>query len=194
MNVILRIDHVSLAFKDYEKAAHFFVDILGAIPGQGASDDSMKYFWQIFSLGDLTRMELLRPTGEGSYLDNFLKNKKDGGVHHITLQTSDIQATIKVLEKNNIPYFGFADLGDIWKEIFIHPRDAFGVLIQIAEFEADDWLDESVKFPKGQKWAVHESDEGCTLNMANPGGGKTRVELTKDDIKRLIKDLESVKD
>jgi methylmalonyl-CoA/ethylmalonyl-CoA epimerase len=190
--MILRIDHVSLAVKDYEKASHFFTDVLGAVHGQGASDDSMKYFWQIFSMGDLSRLELQRTTGEGSYLDGFLKNKKDGGVHHITLQTSDIRETISILEKNNIPYFGFADLGDVWKEVFIHPRDAFGVLIQIAELEADDWLGDSVKFPKGQKWSVEHSGDGCILDVANPGGGKTRLPLTKDEVQRLVKDLESV--
>ena len=190
--MILRIDHVSIAVKDHEKATRFFKDILGAIPGQGAEDDNMKYFWQIFSLGDLSRVELLHQTGEGSYLDNFLKNKKDGGVHHITLQTSDIRETITILEENHIPYFGFSEIGDIWKEIFIHPRDAFGVLIQIAELKADDWLGESVKFPKGQKWSLEDSEDGCILNIANPGGGKTRVVLTKDEIKRLVKDLDAV--
>ena len=190
--MILRIDHVAVAVKDYEKAARFFTDILGAIPGQGAGDDSMKYFWQLFSLGDLSRIELLRPTGEGSYLDKFLKNKKDGGVHHITLQTPDIKKAIAVLEENDIPYFGFADLGDPWKEVFIHPRDAFGVLIQIAEFEADDWLGDAVKFPKGQKWSVEGTETGCVLTLANPGGGKMTMPLTREELGELIRDLEKV--
>jgi len=37
--MISRIDHVSIAVKDYEKAVHFFKDILGAIPGAAAGDD-----------------------------------------------------------------------------------------------------------------------------------------------------------
>ncbi|MBW2196957.1 MAG: hypothetical protein JRF58_03670 [Deltaproteobacteria bacterium] len=44
------------------------------------------------------------------------------------------------LEDHNIPYFGYNEYADFWKEIFIHPKDAFGVLIQIAEFDPDDWL------------------------------------------------------
>ena len=70
--MISRIDHVSIAVKDQEKAEHFFRDILGAIAGAGAGDPATKFFWQIFSLGDLSRLEIISPTGEGSFLDGFL--------------------------------------------------------------------------------------------------------------------------
>ena len=55
------------------------------------------------------------------------------------------------LDDHNISYFGYNEYGDFWKEIFIHPKDAFGVLIQIAEFDPDDWLDKSAVFSKGTK-------------------------------------------
>ncbi|MBW1815145.1 MAG: VOC family protein [Deltaproteobacteria bacterium] len=155
--MISRIEHISLAVNDYEKAVHFFQNILGAIPGVGAEDSNLKFYWQIFSLGDMSRLELIKPTGEGSFLDNFLNDKKDGGVHHITLQTSDIQKTREHLEKENIPYFGYNDFGDVWKELFIHPKDAFGILIQIAQLNPDDYLDDSVKFTNSRRWSVQRS-------------------------------------
>lgn len=134
--LISRIDHVSIAVRDYEKAEQFFRTILGVIPGAVAEDPVMRYVWQIFSLGDMSRLELMKATGEGSFLDSFL-SERGGGVHHITLQTPDIERARDVLEENGIPYFGYNAYGDsYWKELFIHPRDAFGVLIQIAEFHA----------------------------------------------------------
>jgi len=190
--MISRIDHVSIAVKDYEKAVHFFKDILGAIPGAAAGDDHLKYFWQIFSLGDLSRIEILKPTGKGSFLDNFLQDKKEGGVHHITLQTPDIRKAIMKLEENGIAHFGFMEYGDFWKEVFIHPGDAFGVLIQIAEFHPDDWLNESLRFQNGEKWEVHKIEDGCILDIANPGGGKIRIELNGDEIRKLVNDLDQV--
>ncbi|MCK5195690.1 MAG: VOC family protein [Desulfobulbaceae bacterium] len=188
--MILRIDHISIAVKDYEKALHFFQNIFGAIPGASAKEREMKYRWQFFSFGDLSRLELIHPTGEGSFLDNFLKKHKNGGFHHISLQTPDIQKAIQTLEDNNIPYFGYNEDGDIWKEIFIHPKDAFGVLIQIAEFNPDDWLNKSVVFPKGRKWEVNKNKKGCTLSFAHPGGGKVNIELSEAEVKQLINDLE----
>jgi methylmalonyl-CoA/ethylmalonyl-CoA epimerase len=188
--MISRIDHISIAVKDYDKALHFFQNILGAIPGAGAKEENMKYYWQICSLGDLSRLEIINPTEQGGFLDNFFKKHKIGGLHHISLQTPDIKKAKQVLKDNNIPYFGYNEYGDIWKEMFIHPKDAFGVLIQIAESNPDKWLNQSVIFSKGQKWLVEKKEKGCTLSVAHPGGGKVSIELTRDEVKKLVNDLE----
>jgi len=188
--LISRIDHVSIAVRDYEKAERFFRTVLGVIPGAVAEDPVMKYVWQIFSLGDMSRLELMKATGEGSFLDNFLF-ERGGGVHHITLQTPDIERARNVLEQNGIPYFGYNAYGDsYWKELFIHPRDAFGVLIQIAEFHAPDWLSDKVNLPRGKRWEIDKTDNGISLNLAHPGGGRVQLELTRDEVKNLIADLE----
>lgn len=190
--MISRIDHIAIAVSDHEKARNFFEKILGAIPGTYAQVDSMKYIWRNFALGDLSRLELLSPTGKGSFLKNFLKNR-EGGVHHISLQTPDITKARQTLEQNNIPYFGYKEyIGGIWTELFIHPRDAFGVLIQIAQFNPDDWIAQSVKFPSGVRWSVEKSKKGALLSLAHPGGGKVSIELGKNEIKDLIDDMEKM--
>ena len=188
--MILRIDHVALAVQDYKKAFEFFTRLFGAILGAYAEDGSMKYLWQICSLGDLSRFELLTPTGPGSFLDGFLRNRQ-GGVHHITMQTPDIHRARRTLEENGIPYFGFNDYGPVWKELFIHPRDAFGVLIQIAEFQPDDWLSPQVRMPGGRRWSVEKSDSGAQLTFGNPGGGTVTIELSADEVESLIEDLKN---
>lgn len=187
--MISRIEHISIAVKDYDKAAHFFQHVLGAIPGVGADDKRLKFYWQIFSLGDLSRLELITPTENGSFLDSFLNDKRDGGAHHITLQTRDIQKTRDYLDKKNIPYFGFKDDGEAWKELFIHPKDAFGILIQIAELNPDDYLDGSVRFSNSRRWSVQKIEGGCRLSFSHPGGGKVELELTDMERKALIRDL-----
>ncbi len=182
--MIQRVDHVSIAVRDYEKARAFFQDILGAIPGAGASDDSLNFYWQIFSLGDLSRIEIITPTGAGSFLDGFL-NDREGGVHHVTLQVPDIRRARKRLEELGVPFFGFREYGDFWKELFIHPRDAFGVLIQIAQFTADDWLSATLKLQGGGKFSVTSSGQNLTLSMAHPGGGTAKIELTPSEASAL---------
>jgi methylmalonyl-CoA/ethylmalonyl-CoA epimerase len=188
--MISRIDHVSIAVREeeHEKAVHFFRDILGAIPGVGFNDTGMNFHWHIYSLGDLSRLEIMKPTGDESFLANFLKGK-DGGVHHITLETPDIYEAKKILERHQIPYFGFHDMGDIWKELFIHPQYAFGVLIQIAEFNPDDWVDQSVKCSPGKKFSVTKMGDRCRMTIAHPGGGKVEIEMTQDEARALTEDL-----
>ena len=187
---ILRIDHVSLAVNDYEKAVEFFTKILGATSqSNGAEGGALEYYWEIFALGDLSRFEIIKKSVEkGSFLDNFLKNK-EGGIHHITLQTPDIEMTKKNLDDNGIPYFGYRDTGNNWKELFIHPKHAFGVLLQIAEFRPNDWIAPSNKLPGGQKWVFSKKNEKYSLTFAHPGGGKVLFNLDKEEIKELIHDL-----
>jgi len=188
--MILRIDHVSIAVKDQEKAEHFFRDILGALPGAGAADTKLKFIWQVFSLGDLSRLEIISPAEKGRFLDGFLEGR-EGGVHHITLQTPDIHKIMAHLEAQGIPFFGYNEYsGGEWKEIFIHPRHAFGVLIQIAEFEAADWLSEKDKFPPEMRWQVEKTQTGATLFFAHPGGGKVSLNLDREELKELVAMLE----
>ncbi|MFC1516384.1 VOC family protein [Thermodesulfobacteriota bacterium] len=190
--MISRIDHVAIGVKDYDKALHFFQDIFGATPGMSNTMDSMKYRWQSFSLGDQSGLELIHPTGQGGLLDNFLKKRRYGGVHHMTLQTPDIYDARKRLEDNNIPYFGFNTDDPLWKELFIHPKDAFGVLLQIAEFNPYDWLKKSEKLPPGKKWTIENKPNGCTISLSTTGRRKVKLELTTSEIKKLIENLEKM--
>jgi len=189
--MILRIDHISLAVKNYKKAAEFFTKILGAIPQTHGRDSNLQYYWEIFKLGDLSRLEIIRPTGKESFLKSFFKKKKSG-IHHLTLQTPDIEKTRKFLENNNIPYFGYKNYFNSWKEIFIHPKDAFGVLLQIAEFNPDDWLNSSSKMSEGQKWTITKNNGEYQITFAHPGGGKTKIDLNREELKRMVQDLQKV--
>ncbi|MFC1859116.1 VOC family protein [Thermodesulfobacteriota bacterium] len=192
--MISRVDHVSIAVKDYQKAVDLFQNILGAIPGYTEVASDLKFLWGIFSLGDLSRIEILNPSEKGGLLDGFLK-KKVGGVHHITLETPDINEAKKTLEAHSIPYFGYKEFEEYyWKEIYIHPKDAQGVLIQIAEFDPNDWLDKSVKLPEEKKWSVEKDADGCILTFAHPGGGKVEHELTQAEIKQMIGELSELID
>ncbi len=183
--MISRVDHVAIAVRDYASARHFFEEVLGAVPGADAEDAAKKFYWQTFVLGDMSRIELLTPTEEGSFLDGFLKTRP-GGFHHITLQTPDLEAAIAVLEQHGIPYFGKHVYPDgTWKEVFVHPRDAFGVLVQIAEFRAEDWQAEDLFLPEGKRWEVEANEDGCTLIVGHPGGGKVRVPLTQEEAHAL---------
>ena len=48
--MISRVDHVSIAVKDYQKALDLFQNILGAIPGYTDVESNLKFLWGIFSL------------------------------------------------------------------------------------------------------------------------------------------------
>lgn len=181
-----RIDHISLAVKDLEKAKRFFCDVLGLIPCNWSVLEDMKYLGQVFSAGDLTRVEMITPTGPGSFLDKFLAERE--GVHHLCFETLDIVKAKEYLDEKGIPTFGYSTEGD-WKELFIHPRDAFGVLIQIAQFRPAEFLVEPLKLPAGTKWQITTSGDDITLATAHPGGGKATLRLTREEARALGEEL-----
>jgi methylmalonyl-CoA/ethylmalonyl-CoA epimerase len=186
---ISRIDHVSLAVRDYEAARKFFETIFGGVSVAAAEDSNLEYFWHIFTLGDMSRLELITPSGDNSFLKNFLKDK-EGGVHHITIETPDIHAAKKHLEDNNIPYFGFMEGPEVWSELYIHPRDAFGVLIQIMQLGPQYHTIEPVKRAEGKRVRIEPEKEGCKLTVHHPGGVELELSLTKEETTEMAKDLE----
>ena len=186
--MISRIDHVSIAVKNFDEAARFFVDLLGAVPGVPSVDEELKFEAQTFSLGDLSRVEIMAPIGEGSFLDRFLARKQ--GMHHVCLQTPDIRKVRRLLDERNVPYFGYYEYeGGGWKELFIHPDDAFGVLIQIAEFDPDAFIADRLKVPEGKRWAVARTERGVALTFTHPGGGTVDLDLSDGEAQALIRDL-----
>jgi methylmalonyl-CoA/ethylmalonyl-CoA epimerase len=186
--MVLRIDHVSIAVKDYDKANVFFTKLLGLVPGGAGEDRSSKYRFQIYSAGDLSRLELIAPTGRESFLGNFLKDR-EGGVHHITFEVPDINAARIFLEKEKIPYFGFNDKFENWKELFIHPSNAFGVLIQFAEFNPNEWIGDSEAVQNGKEWEISRDGDDFMLSLSHPGGGRVDKHLSGEEIDRMIKEL-----
>ena len=189
MDLFSRIDHVSLAVREYDKAKAFFEDVFEVVPGAEGNGPPWDFRWRVFSLGDLTRLEIISPNGGGKFLEKFL-SEREGGVHHITLETPDIRKVKDHLDRKGVPYFGYSEALEEWKELFIHPKDAYGVLIQVAEFKPEDWLSDSVNFPKeGPRWSVREDSGGVDLSISHPGGGKATIRLSKEEVSDLIRDL-----
>jgi methylmalonyl-CoA/ethylmalonyl-CoA epimerase len=186
--MIARIDHVGIAVRDYETAKAFLEKALGAVSVASMEDSNLNYLWHIFTLGDMSRMELITPSGEPSFLANFLKTR-EGGIHHITLETPDINEAKRRLEENNVPYFGFNEIPEFWSELFIHPKDTFGVLIQICQFGPKYHLIEPVKRPQGKRWRIQSNETGYELSVHHPGGVELKLSLSKEEIKDMVKDL-----
>ncbi|MBI4769573.1 MAG: VOC family protein [Chloroflexi bacterium] len=139
MDYIRRIQRVALAVEDLDQAQAFFENWFGAqfLPEENISDMGIRY--RPFNVGE-SMMELLQATREDSPVARFLRQRGGPGVHHITFEVEDLDAAIAELERRGgrIAYRhtyapGVTFEGKYWREAFIHPRDAFGVLIHLAE-------------------------------------------------------------
>ena len=124
-------------------------------------------------------IELLEPfePEHNDFLARFV-DATGGGVHHITFKTDDVAAQRQRLQSLGIEPVGVNFDGD-WKEMFIHPKDAHGTVIQIAQSSfpsppMEEWLASlpagvTIFDGDGPWWdqaSVLESETAATLSRA----------------------------
>jgi methylmalonyl-CoA/ethylmalonyl-CoA epimerase len=137
--MIRRIDHISIAVRDLARAKGFFLDKLGGRELYSMAMADFGFRWTTIELGSSCLLELIDPVGEKGFVQRFLESHGEGA-HHVTVQVDDMRETRRLLEERGIPTFGYSEAVAGWKEVFIHPKHAFGVLIQFAEFNPLDWI------------------------------------------------------
>jgi methylmalonyl-CoA/ethylmalonyl-CoA epimerase len=156
--MIRRIDHVSIAVRDLAKAKAFFIDVLGGKNLFEAPVPWQKFRWTTIEMGTSCFIELIDPLEKDSFVQRFLDHRGEGP-HHITIQVDDLQEIHRKLEENGIPTFGLAEPFPNWKEMYVHPRHAFGTLIQFAEFNPLDWINAGYIPPSYAEFAAPERVE-----------------------------------
>jgi methylmalonyl-CoA/ethylmalonyl-CoA epimerase len=135
---IKRFDHVSMATPNASERAKFFEDLFGMKvieryeqPGDGYTG------FELSIPGSTSTFELLEPAGDDSFVAKFL-DQKGSMYHHVTFEVTDIREAARVLREYGIEPFGYREDAEWARELFIHPRDTGGVLIQLFQPHDDD--------------------------------------------------------
>ena len=128
---IKRIDHVAIAAESIDERVRFLSELFGMKPGARYDNPLDGYNGVELTIpGSDTKWEVIEPAGENSFVTRFL-GQRGPGLHHVTFEVTDIEAAAKVLRERGIEPFGMRVEGAWNKELFIHPRDTGGVLIQL---------------------------------------------------------------
>ena len=130
---IIGIEHIGIAVKDLSKDATFWRKVLGIERSTTEDVDDQGVITDIYNTGR-GKIELLLSKYPDSPIGKFIE-KRGAGIHHVCLQVENINDSMEVLRKNKIEIIG--DRPSIgaegYKVIFIHPRSAGGVLVELAE-------------------------------------------------------------
>lgn len=130
-----RIDHVAMIVQSIEQALLFYRDVLGIEPGEIRDVPTEQVRIAFLPMGGPggSMLELLEPTTPDSSLAAFLQ-KRGEGLHHICLEVADIQATLQELQQREVPVLDKQPRQAAeGRAIFIHPRGAHGVLLELIE-------------------------------------------------------------
>eukprot|EP00796_Vickermania_ingenoplastis_P007837 gene7837-5468_t len=108
-----RLNHVAIAVpknQDLTKAADMYKNVLGAKVSAPLSLPEHGVITVFVELPN-SKLELLHPIGDKSPIQGFLDKNPGGGMHHICLETADLQASIEQVKAAKIRAIGQPKIG-----------------------------------------------------------------------------------
>ncbi len=130
-----RIDHVAIIVRDIEQALVFYRDTLGIIPAEIKDVPTEEVRIAFLPMGGPagSEIELVQPTSPTSSLARYLE-KRGEGLHHICLEVDNIDAALTDVQMKGAPALDSVPrLAAEGRAIFIHPKAANGVLLELLE-------------------------------------------------------------
>jgi methylmalonyl-CoA/ethylmalonyl-CoA epimerase len=130
--VIHKIHHLAIAVKDLEEALRFYRDTLGLPVHEQAVREDQGVKAALLTIGE-SEIELLEPLGPDTPVGRFLERRGEG-IHHICLQTDDIDKELADLKANGVELIDQEPRqGLVGRICFLHPRSTKGVLVELAQ-------------------------------------------------------------
>jgi methylmalonyl-CoA/ethylmalonyl-CoA epimerase len=129
------LDHIAIAMPRLTDAPVVLAGVLGGEPVFGMDTPHFTFGHWRFAGGG--RIEVLAPRGERAFLHRFLETHGPG-VHHVTFRVPDLRAICHRAETAGYTIVGYSDSDPRWKEAFLHPREAGGIVVQLAESPDED--------------------------------------------------------
>ena len=130
--MIKRVHHIGIAVNNLKESAALFEKLLG-IKAHIEEVSSQKVSEASFKIGGEVEIDLLEPTGPDSAVAKFLE-KRGEGLHHIALEVDDINAELKVMEKQGIQLIDKEGREGVAGQIgFLHPKSVNGVLVELVQ-------------------------------------------------------------
>ena len=126
----MKIDHIAIAVNDVEESAKIYQQALGVDNVEFETVESEGVKVAILHLEN-ARVELMQPTNDSSPIKKFL-DKKGQGLHHMALETENIEGEVERMEGCGIQFLGKIRPGSEGTKVtFIHPKSLSGVLAEL---------------------------------------------------------------
>ena len=126
----MKIDHIAIAVNDVEASAKVYQKALGIdeIEFETVETEGVKVAIIPMENG---RIELMQPTKDDSPIKKFL-DKKGPGLHHMALETDNIDGEVERMEGCGVQFLGKVRPGSAGTKVtFIHPKYLEGVLAEL---------------------------------------------------------------
>jgi methylmalonyl-CoA/ethylmalonyl-CoA epimerase len=126
----LKIDHIAIAVEDVEKSAKDYQEAFDVKDVEFETVESEGVKVAILHLEN-ANIELIEPTTDSSPIKKFLE-KRGSGLHHVALETKNIENEVTRMEGCGIQFLGKIRPGSAGTKVtFIHPKSLSGVLTEL---------------------------------------------------------------
>jgi methylmalonyl-CoA/ethylmalonyl-CoA epimerase len=128
----IKLNHIAIVVEDIDQALAVYRDTLGLTLDHLVEEpaEAVKVAYLPTPTGEV---ELIQPTTADSGVAKYLA-KKGEGLHHICLQVDSIDEATRRMARQGMQVLGEVRTnkrGD--KYIFVHPKSAHGVLVELYE-------------------------------------------------------------
>jgi catechol 2,3-dioxygenase-like lactoylglutathione lyase family enzyme len=132
------LDHVAVAVERWSDAWPRYVDQLGGRWHSGGVNSGFSPAQLAYANG--AKVEVLQPwePEANPFLRRFLDHSGPGP-HHLTFKVPDIEAVLGRVRRAGFDPVGVRLDDPQWREAFLHPRQATGVVVQVAQAEFE-WI------------------------------------------------------
>jgi methylmalonyl-CoA/ethylmalonyl-CoA epimerase len=127
-----KLNHIAIVVEDIDKALQVYQDAIG-LPLSAVNEEPAEAVKVAYFPTETGEVELIQPTTTDSGVAKYLA-KKGEGMHHVCLEVDSIEETTKIMTAKGMEVLGEIRTnkrGD--RYIFIHPKSAHGVLIELYE-------------------------------------------------------------
>ena len=126
----MKIDHIAFAVNNVEESAKVYQKALGIDEIEFETIESEGVKVAIIPMEN-GRIELMQPTKDDSPIKKFL-DKKGPGLHHLALETDNIEGEVERMEGCGVQFLGKVRPGSAGTKVtFIHPKSLEGVLAEL---------------------------------------------------------------
>jgi methylmalonyl-CoA/ethylmalonyl-CoA epimerase len=129
-------DHAAHAAPRMADLLAIYRDQLGGELLYGGDNTRVGYRGVVLGFPGGGKVELLEPLPGSAFLDSFFARHPLGGLHHLTFRVADLGAAIDRARDRGFAVIGENHDDPDWREAFLHPRSAGGVLIQFVQAPA----------------------------------------------------------
>jgi methylmalonyl-CoA/ethylmalonyl-CoA epimerase len=141
-----RLDHIAIALRSIGRAPDLLVGVLGGVPDRSRPAGAFRWATWRFEGGGC--IEILEPIGAEGFLHRFLA-AHGPGVHHVTFKVPRLSEVCRRARGLGYDIVGRDESDPSWKEAFLHPKQAQGIVVQLVETAAAPGPDPALSIPPG---------------------------------------------